>query len=71
MYLNGTESELLVSNRSKIDNSTEIEITEIENNGGNDNLSDSTYCDNESEFEHKMNSIFEDIKFRLILEFQK
>jgi|GEM_PF-4957669 len=68
MYLKGTSSELFVSNRFKI-NSNEIELSEIPYSSGNDNLSDSGYCDSD-EIE-KLSHKFENIKFSIKLQFVK
>lgn len=66
MYLEGTSSELFISNRFKID-SKEIEIDEIPLSSGNDNLSDSTYC--ESDEIENLSRKFENIKFLIKLQF--
>jgi hypothetical protein len=68
MYLEGTSSELFISNRFKID-SKEIEIDEIPLSSADDNLSDSTYCESD-EIENSSRK-FENIKFLIKLQFAK
>nr|WP_315199355.1 hypothetical protein [uncultured Flavobacterium sp.] len=68
MYLEGTSSELFISNRFKID-SKEIEIDEIPLSSADDNLSDSPYCESD-EIENSSRK-FENIKFSIKLQFVK
>lgn len=68
MYLDGTSSELFDGSRFSLD-SNEVEISEINLSGGNDNLSNSYYCDSE-EFED-LSSKFIGLKFNIKIKFEK
>lgn len=67
MYLKGTASKLYVSHRSGMFTEREIEIEEIEEYGGNDNLADpNCFASNE---DNSYDFIFKNFKFNIKIQF--